>query len=164
FINPAAQDNIVIGTDLGIFESDNNGGTWAQSNNGLANVAVVDLDFRSSDKKLFAATHGRGMFVTSIVTGINDGKLSEMKYQLNQNYPNPFNPETQITYTLPEQNKVTLTIYDSNGKRVAELVNGQQAAGNYNIKWNANKVSSGVYFYQLKAGDMNIVKKMVLLK
>ncbi|MDP4116174.1 MAG: hypothetical protein Q8903_08565, partial [Bacteroidota bacterium] len=99
FINPAAQDNIVIGTDLGIFESANNGGTWTQSNNGLANVAVVDLDFRSSDKKLFAATHGRGMFVTSVLTGINDGKLSEMKYQLNQNYPNPFNPETQITYT-----------------------------------------------------------------
>lgn len=164
FVNPSNQNNIVIGTDLGIFETSNNGGTWVQSNNGLANVAVVDLDFRASDSKLFAATHGRGMFVTSIATGVQDSRQVVNQYQLNQNYPNPFNPETKISYTLPKQSKVTLTIFDSNGKMVAELVNGMQTEGNHNINWNAGRMASGVYFYRLKTDDINIVKKMVLLK
>ena len=86
------------------------------------------------------------------------------KYSLSQNYPNPFNPVTTIKYSLPQSGDVTLLIYNLIGEEVARLVNGHQSAGEYNAEWNASKVSSGIYFYRLKAGDFVRTRKMVLLK
>ena len=86
------------------------------------------------------------------------------KYSLSQNYPNPFNPVTTIKYSLPQSGEVTLLIYNLIGEEVARLVNGHQSAGEYNAEWNASKVSSGIYFYRLKAGDFVLTRKMVLLK
>ncbi|MHB8338212.1 MAG: T9SS type A sorting domain-containing protein [Ignavibacteriaceae bacterium] len=79
-------------------------------------------------------------------------------------YPNPFNPSTIINYQLPEAGIVSLRIYDTMGRGVKTLVNELKAKGSYNISFDASHLSSGVYFYQLRAGDFVSIKKMVLLK
>ncbi|MBE2216874.1 MAG: T9SS type A sorting domain-containing protein [Ignavibacteria bacterium] len=85
-------------------------------------------------------------------------------FTLGQNYPNPFNPVTTITYSLPRTAFVKLTVYDVLGRQVESLVNEQKFAGTYDARWNAERYSSGIYFYSVEAGDFREVKKMVLLK
>jgi hypothetical protein len=86
------------------------------------------------------------------------------EYSLSQNYPNPFNPVTMISYRLSTKSLVTITVYDLLGREVARLVNRERSAGTYSVLWDATKYSSGVYFYQLRAGDFVGTKKMLLLK
>lgn len=94
-------------------------------------------------------------------SNIENGELS---YALNQNYPNPFNPSTIIKYQVPAEGEVQLIIYDGLGKQVASLVNQVQSPGSYEINFDAKYLSSGIYFYQLRAGSFNQIKKMILLK
>jgi hypothetical protein len=86
------------------------------------------------------------------------------KYDLSQNYPNPFNPSTTINYELPKSNFVSLKIYDMMGREVASLVNQNQDAGFYSVKFDASKLSSGIYFYKIQAADFSAVKKLMLVK
>jgi len=79
-----------------------------------------------------------------------------------QNYPNPFNPSTTIKYSIPREEFVTLKVFNVLGQEVATLVNAQQAPGNYEVKFSAGHMASGVYFYILKAGDFLSAKKMLL--
>ena len=81
-----------------------------------------------------------------------------------QNYPNPFNPSTNINFTLPKTEYVTLKIYDILGKEVAILINQELNAGNHTKTWDANNLSSGVYFYRLTAGKFTETKKMILVR
>ena len=87
-----------------------------------------------------------------------------MVYALKQNYPNPFNASTTIAYDLPVAGKVELAVYDILGKKVATLVNDHQTAGKHAVEWDAIGQSSGLYFYQIKAGDFLKIKKCILLK
>lgn len=84
--------------------------------------------------------------------------------QLQQNYPNPFNPETRITYTLPESAEISLTIYDSLGRRVAVIIQGQQAAGTHTAVFRSGNLSSGLYFYELRTPTATLIRKMTILK
>ena len=91
-------------------------------------------------------------------------------YELQNNYPNPFNPSTTLRYGLPSNSNVTLKIYNMLAQVIAELVNGEQAAGWHTAVWNAS-VLSGMYFYRIEAVSSNNpnnrfvdVKKMLLLK
>ena len=85
-------------------------------------------------------------------------------YKLYQNYPNPFNPSTRIRYELPESGNVLLKIYDALGKEIAELVNERQSAGTYEVNWEPDGLSSGAYYYTIKAGDFTSSKTMLLVK
>ncbi len=93
----------------------------------------------------------------------NDG-VNPTEFALFQNYPNPFNPTTKIKYQLPENEFVTLKVYDILGNEVATVVNEQQNAGAYNVTFDATNLSSGVYFYKITAGNFVQMKKMLLLK
>jgi len=86
------------------------------------------------------------------------------KYRLYNNYPNPFNPVTTISYEISEESDVSLLIYDYTGRLLEILVNQKYSAGKYSIKWNAEKYSSGVYFYKIKNGEFQKVRKCLLLK
>jgi hypothetical protein len=98
------------------------------------------------------------------------------EFHLEQNYPNPFNPTTNIEYRIPEPEPtarygagmnyefVTLKIFDILGQEVATLVNGMKKPGSYSVNFDGSKLSSGMYFYQLKAGNYSDIKKMVLMK
>jgi hypothetical protein len=93
------------------------------------------------------------------------GELIPAKYALEQNYPNPFNPSTTIEFSLPEDvANVRLSIYNSLGEKVAELVNTASAAGKYRYQWNAGNVATGIYFYELRTDKFVAVMKMILLK
>jgi hypothetical protein len=90
-------------------------------------------------------------------------------YKLEQNYPNPFNPATTIRYAIPDQEQVTLKVYDVAGREVATLVNDAKPAGTYEVKFDGRNasgaaLSSGVYFYRIKAGAFSETRKFVLLK
>ncbi|MFZ1518350.1 MAG: FlgD immunoglobulin-like domain containing protein [Ignavibacteriaceae bacterium] len=109
--------------------------------------------------------------VTSIT---NEKENIPINYSLGQNYPNPFNPSTQIKFSLPINSNVKIVVYNLIGEVVRELVNNNLTAGAHSVQWNAddisgNKVSSGIYFYELKANGVDgsqfsQVRKMVLLK
>ena len=107
-----------------------------------------------------------------VPVGVEEEKVEQLptEFALLQNYPNPFNPSTTIQYRLKEPVDVTISIYNSMGQKVATLVDEKQAAGSYSLLWNAmdeynNRVSTGIYFYQINAGDQFIeTKKMMLLK
>jgi len=113
----------------------------------------------------------KGCVINGIVYG--DTTLTNIKeeehsfktnYQLCQNYPNPFNPSTKISYQLPKAGNITLKVFDVLGKEVTTLVNEYKNIGRYEIEFNANNLPSGVYFYQLKAGNFVQTKKMILIK
>jgi hypothetical protein len=90
-------------------------------------------------------------------------------YQLEQNYPNPFNPSTVISFQLPVNSEVTLSIYNMSGQLVKKLVAGEMNAGHHNFTWDATddrgvRVASGVYLYVIKAGEFTAQRKLVLMK
>jgi len=85
-------------------------------------------------------------------------------YALSQNYPNPFNPATTIKYSVPSAQFVTLKVFNLLGQEVATLINQEQNAGNYIVRFDASGLSSGIYFYSLQAGNFNETRKMMLMK
>lgn len=90
-------------------------------------------------------------------------------FKLMQNYPNPFNPSTKIQYEIPDASKIEISIYDMNGRLIKTIVNEHQQAGSYRVIWDGmnksgNKVSSGVYVYTVKFGNIVSSKKMMFLK
>jgi hypothetical protein len=92
-----------------------------------------------------------------------NAKQRPNKFALNQNYPNPFNPTTMISFTLQTASDYTLTIYNVSGQTVAQFAD-RAPAGTVSIEWNATDLASGIYFYNLQAGNFTDTKKMILLK
>ncbi|MEN8193314.1 MAG: T9SS type A sorting domain-containing protein, partial [Bacteroidota bacterium] len=107
-----------------------------------------------------------GSFEYSNVIDVNSSSLKA--YTISQNYPNPFNPSTKINYSIQKQTHVSLKVFDVLGREVATLVNKEQPAGNYEVVFDASSVSrrmtSGVYFYRITAGNFVDTKKMILLR
>ena len=92
------------------------------------------------------------------------GVSAPQKFALAQNYPNPFNPATTIRYGLPARAHVTLSVYNTLGERVIDLINGDIDAGYHEVKFDGSGLASGVYFYRLQAGTFVEAKKLVLLR
>jgi len=86
------------------------------------------------------------------------------EYRLEQNYPNPFNPVTTIEFALKQAGRTRLNIYNTNGQKVATIMDRHMPTGVVKLSWNASKLASGVYFYELKSGDFRSVRKMILMK
>ncbi len=114
---------------------------------------------------------GNGIELVSLsnsVTSVPEGtKPSE--FTLQQNYPNPFNPSTTISFFMPQTKNVVLAVYDVNGREIRMLINGSQTAGNHAVRWDGSdnrglSVSSGVYFYHMRAGDVVQSRKMLLVR
>ena len=97
------------------------------------------------------------------VTEEDDAVIAK-DYALLQNYPNPFNPVTEIRYVLPNPTQLSLVIYNLLGEEVARLVDGFLPAGEYQAVWDASDAASGIYIYRLKGDDIDIARKMLLLK
>jgi hypothetical protein len=105
----------------------------------------------------------------AVVAGVLDIQSTPTEFALLQNFPNPFNPETTIQYNLAESADVTLHIYNVVGQVVRTLVAERQSAGRYRVQWSGMDdrnvpVSSGIYFYEIRAGKNKDVRKLMLLK
>jgi len=99
----------------------------------------------------------------SIPTSVFDN-INVFSFQLSNNYPNPFNPSTIIRYEIGNTSDVKLKIYNLQGEEIKTLINKEQTAGTYEVKFNANGLSSGIYLYRLQAGNFIETKKMTLIK
>ena len=97
-------------------------------------------------------------------TGTLEQPSFPSEFLLGQNYPNPFNARTTIEYDIPIASPVVIGVFDILGRKVETLVNGFRSPGSYNTVWNADDMSSGLYFYRLRAKDYSEIKRMLLLK
>ena len=155
-----------------IFYSFNEGENWSPFNLSGLNTAVISV-YLDDNQTLYACTNS-GIYVYTGPLSVED-KISQTDFSLSQNFPNPFNPSTNIQYAISSRQFVTLKVFDVLGKEVATLVNEEKPAGSYEVEFNLpagrqgtasgiKNPASGIYFYQLKAGDFIETKKMVLLK
>ncbi len=158
-----------VGDNGSIFMTTDGGTSWKRelvntnySNTNLASVWFVDAKngWIAGDNGLILNTTLGGVSLVSDNRPNAQGK----QFLLAQNYPNPFNAATVITYRLSAESKVTLTVYDILGNEIAVLVNATKPAGTYSTNFNASGLSTGIYFYRLKAGPLIETKKLLLLK
>jgi hypothetical protein len=103
------------------------------------------------------------------IVGVEDEETLPTEYALEQNYPNPFNPSTTFRYSIPQTSKVVIKVYDILGNEIALLMDEEKTVGTYEIEFNSHSgevrnLPSGVYFYQLRAGEYVNTKKMLLIK
>lgn len=139
------------------------------SRNNLTTYAYGDKiiflwsDNRNGNFDIYASIFDKG-----IITSVDDitSPNEKIEFKLEQNYPNPFNSKTKITYTVSDFGFTSLKIYDLLGREITTLVNKPEAAGKYEIEFDAGKynLSSGIYIYQLRQGNKSLSKKFVLLK
>ncbi|HKJ81827.1 MAG TPA: T9SS type A sorting domain-containing protein [Ignavibacteriaceae bacterium] len=134
-----------------------------------ANTPGFSNSIFANNRYIFLTDNEDGLYIfdrKNIITNISRfaDNLIPSGFKLYQNYPNPFNPTTTIEYGIPKSGLVTIKIYDVLGREVKTLINQYQNIGSHEINYVASNLSSGVYFYQLKAGNFISTKKMVLLK
>ena len=144
---------------------------WFNASISLANVYGPVIV--GHDESYVLSTIDSALLIYAKINGIEYGQFVNVadenahlpkEFYLSQNYPNPFNPSTKISYQLPNAGNVTLKAFDVLGREVATLDDEYKNAGRYEIEFNASNLPSGVYFYQLKAGNYLETKKMMLLK
>lgn len=134
------------------------GSTWVPSDNTFV-IPFIGGDYSFTGYSINIA------YILINTTDVSPDLNSIVRdYSLSQNYPNPFNPSTTISYHLPKFSQVILKIYDLLGKEVKKLVDEQQNAGNYSVIFSASNLPSGIYFYQIQAGNFIQTRKLVLLK
>lgn len=102
--------------------------------------------------------------IAVILTEVKENGVIPDKFFLYQNYPNPFNNSTNFTFDIPEKGKITLSIYDTQGRKIATIINEELGAGRYTFNFDAQNLPSGIYFYKLESPKFNSIKKMILLK
>ncbi|MBK9097729.1 MAG: T9SS type A sorting domain-containing protein [bacterium] len=118
----------------------------------------IDGDVRDNDSTDIGADEFDG------IVGVENEETLPTEFALEQNYPNPFNPNTTFRYSIPKQSKVVIKLFDILGNEIATLLDEEKSVGTYELMWNAQNLSSGIYFYQLKAGEFTQTRKMLLLK
>lgn len=168
-----ADTSLFAGTRGGVFVRNNNDTSWSAVNKGLTNLvvdalAVMPVSGPPDSAFLFAATRGGGVWIRPLSEMITSVGLSSAgmptQFRLEQNYPNPFNPTTTIRYALPHKSTVQLTVYNAVGQQVVLLVQGEQEAGYYDVKFDGSRLASGVYFYRIQAGNFVQTRKLLLLR
>ncbi len=137
---------------------------------GLGGFPLGDLGWFPSQYAAWKAQEERELsqldhvLITGDPTAVNKTDQLPGKFHLAQNYPNPFNPSTVISYQLPVISRVSLKVYDILGREIAQLVDEVKQPGRYSVRFDGATLSSGVYFYSLRAGAFHQVGKMVLTK
>ncbi|MCW9095520.1 MAG: T9SS type A sorting domain-containing protein [Ignavibacteriaceae bacterium] len=164
-VDPLDENKVFFGNDITVYASIDAGSTWSEYSNGLPEaVFVYDLNILASNHKLRVATHGNGVYEADLLVPVETNSIIANNFQLYQNYPNPFNPTTKIEFRIADFGFVSLKVYDVLGNEVATLVNEEKPVGEYEVEFNGEGLTSGIYFYKLNAGNYIETKKMILLK
>lgn len=167
--NHTTEDLYIFKTFMGntpIFKLNTSGSLFYCNTSNDGQVVIA------SGKAVHARTLGSGGLLYNIAVDTNDIPIVSIDpvngvaagYELYQNYPNPFNPATTITYDIQHTGNVSLKVFDMTGREVSQLVNSVKNPGKYNVTFNGEGLSSGVYYYKLTAGNFSSVKKLILLK
>jgi hypothetical protein len=167
---PVGRTGLTIITPYIAFNKQGN--LFALIGSGAQTNTLYSLDTLTATGILIGSTNVTGLLAIAMRTdsagtvGVDERAINGIPatFELAQNYPNPFNPTTQIRYGLPHTSFVTLTVYNTLGQLVAQVVNEQQQAGYHDVVFRGDGMSSGVYFYRLHAGDFVGSKKLLLLK
>lgn len=148
----------------GIIISSDHGLSWDTTSTGLDDRIYTTIFSEDKNHIIYAGTY-KGLYRTKTpVTEVKKNSASPAEFKLKQNFPNPFNPQTVIRYSLANNSRVSLKVYDLLGKEVVSLVNLEQSAGSYTVEFDAGALSTGIYVYQIIAGSYIESKKMILLK
>ena len=161
---------------------------WVNTSQGLHNVVADDGSFTSGSPSTdlwifikvftqagsnpyYCSVHGGagGIGMSGVINVENPTYVKELtqnpdEFYLKQNYPNPFNPSTTIEFAIPKSAFTKLTVYNSTGQKITDLISQNLSKGVYSFKWNAADYSSGIYFYRIDSGNYSAVKKLILIK
>jgi hypothetical protein len=152
---------------IGVWKKPKSGGTYRNKGGQFVFIScrpyrLINQDLRQNSEYILENFFGESKI--SDIAEQNDLSSSLKRYKLYKNYPNPFNPSTKIKYELPMMNYVELNIYNLPGQKVKTLVSESQNAGFHQVEWDGSHFPSGIYYYRLKAGNFENVKKMILIK
>jgi hypothetical protein len=134
--------------DYSFVDSSAGEGTW------YYRLKQIDLD---------GTLHYTAGIRVDVLTGVTEQPLPR-EFALDQNYPNPFNPGSAISYAVPHTSHVRLEIFNLLGERVSTLVDETRQAGFYTVRFDGTALASGIYFYRLTAGEVKMMKRMILVK
>ncbi|MCX6174134.1 MAG: T9SS type A sorting domain-containing protein [Ignavibacteriales bacterium] len=155
-------NKIFAGTEWkGVFLSMDSGASWSTVNSNVTdgvNTLIICGPY------IFWGGTWRRPLSEMTTTSVKSSTDLPINFILEQNFPNPFNPSTSIAYEIPKSSFVSLDVYDMLGRKLKTLVKEDKAIGKYNVQFNADKLSSGTYFYSLRTKDFIQTKKMILLK
>jgi hypothetical protein len=147
----------------GLYLSEDDCQSWIKVYDG--EVSLIKAD-QSTPRNLYINTQYGILTLEDTITK-NNGDINyktPSEYLLYQNYPNPFNPSTTIKFSLPKQESVIIAIYNTLGEKLETLLSKKMPAGNHEVEFNPQNISSGIYFYHIQTDEFQDVKKMILLR
>ncbi len=169
-VDPLDPTTLYVGTDVGMYISVDQGASWKPFGRGFPVVVVDDIKVTRT-RVIYAASHGRGMWMTSTVLGVESDGTAPATVELRQNYPNPFGPgsqsrqlHTEISFSLNQRTSIELLLHDTSGKLVKTLLSGAVDAGTHAVVVDGADLTPGVYYYTLWTGREARVKKMVVVR
>lgn len=162
--------NVFAGTLNGVYYSPNNGSTWYQKNQGFPVGTIIKdiVIYPGWDARILAGAEDGKVWTRyyPAITGMENSMAENpQEYEMSQNYPNPFNSTTRIKYNIPKSSRISIVVYDVNGKEVVKLINGEfKETGIHTVKFEAGDLTSGVYFYRMISSKLIQTRKLVILK
>ena len=177
-INALAVDHIdnnflFVGTDLGVYYSDNKGESWDYLDSELPLVSIYDLKIHPTDHYLAIGTHARSIYKMDLTTLVDIhedyAQIDNSGIQFVQNYPNPFRSETKIAFVLAKKSHVTIEVFDLKGAKVASLMNNTLNRGDHSVVWSGCdrsglRLPEASYICKIVAGNFSETTKMMLLR
>ncbi|HEX2868537.1 MAG TPA: T9SS type A sorting domain-containing protein [Ignavibacteriales bacterium] len=150
-----------------IYLSTDYGDSWGKVHTSLPKYTSI-YSMTVFNNNLYIAPNGMGLWMCPLSAKLTSvkGRLEKFPsgFRLGQNYPNPFNPETTINYSIPENARVEVKVFDTLGREIQTLVNKEQEIGDYSIQFVGNNLPSGMYIYSLHAGGFSASKKLLLVR
>jgi hypothetical protein len=167
--DPEQPERLFLGTDVGVFYTENLGLNWEVLGSGLPICVIMDLKLHNPSRTLVAGTHGRSMYkmsLDSLTTAITSMTVNNTanNFFLYPPYPNPFNQEAVIRFSLLQAGKVELSVFDIQGRIIRTLAKGDFPAGMNTIKYSGEGLSSGIFLVKLKYREFQKTEKLLLLK
>ena len=170
-ITISVGDTVVWRNDEGFHDVDADDKSFTSGDPAFPPWTFVHVFKAKGVNPYFCSVHGGpgGFLMSGVVTvmdpvSVSDENLMVNKFVLEQNYPNPFNPSTVIRYQMAEKSNVTLTVYNSIGRKISTLLNEVKSKGTFTIEFDGSNLPSGIYYVRLQAGTFTDTKKMVLLR
>ncbi len=161
-VNPNNSNEVYAGTNNGVYQSTNAGSSWTLMNTGLYNTTVTSLGIYLNNY-LYAGTDGGGMYRWNIMVGVEEQKGEVINPRLHI-HPNPASSNVQFSYVLNISGPVSLAVYDATGRKIAGVVDSEQASGIHSCNWDCRDVTSGIYFCRFESEGVTSIQKLVVVK